>query len=109
MSDYDDDDGGSSSSSSSSSGLSSFRKSRAGKATAAAGRGLSEAGSDMISTARDQAASSIHAVQYHRGGKVRKTGIARLKKGERVIPKGKVKKVDRMMKKRGMRKTGGRR
>jgi hypothetical protein len=35
---------------------------------------------------------------YHRGGKVRKTGLARLKKGERVLTKGQQK---RLMKRRG--------
>lgn len=87
---------------------SSWRKSSTAKSLRSGGGGLSQAGQSMISDSRDQAASSIHPVQYHRGGKVRKTGPARLKKGERVIPVSKVKKVDRMMKKRGMRKTGGR-
>jgi hypothetical protein len=86
----------------------SWRDSKAAKGMRKGGRGVAAAGQDMIASARDDAAASIHPVQYHRGGKVRKTGVARLKKGERVIPVSKVKKVDRMMKKRGMRKTGGR-
>jgi len=66
------------------------------------GRDLSESGNRMMSDARDEAASKIGPVQYHRGGKVRKTGNARLKKGERVIPAGKRKKVERLMKRSGM-------
>jgi hypothetical protein len=40
-----------------------------------------------------------------RGGKVRKTAETKVHKGERVIPASKVKRVDRMMKRKGMRKT----
>lgn len=35
------------------------------------------------------------APSYHRGGKVRKTGLARLKKGERVLTKGQQKRLMR--------------
>ena len=42
---------------------------------------------------------TISPVKYHRGGKVRKTENARVKKGERVIPKSRVKQVERLMKK----------
>ena len=49
------------------------------------------------------ASSSISPVTYHRGGKVRKGGKARLLKGERVIPKGKVKRVEKMMRRAKMR------
>ncbi len=38
---------------------------------------------------------------YKKGGMVRRTGLARVHKGERVIPKSKVAKVSKMMKKRG--------
>lgn len=39
---------------------------------------------------------------YKKGGKVRRTGLARVHKGERVIPKAKVKRVEKLMKmKRG--------
>jgi len=46
---------------------------------------------------------SIQPVKYHRGGKVRKTGPAVLKRGERVIPAGKRKKVERLMKRNKMK------
>lgn len=35
---------------------------------------------------------------YKKGGKVRRTGLARVHKGERVIPKSKVKRVEKLMK-----------
>lgn len=38
---------------------------------------------------------------YKKGGLIKKTGPANLHKGERVIPKAKVAKVDKLMKKRG--------
>ena len=34
---------------------------------------------------------------YHKGGRVRKTGLARLKKGERVLTKGQQKKLKKRM------------
>lgn len=43
--------------------------------------------------------------QFKRGGKVRKTGRAILHAGERVIPAGKVRRVERLMKRAKMRKT----
>jgi hypothetical protein len=52
---------------------------------------------------RSEASSSIHAVQYRKGGKVRKTGPAIVHRGERVIPAGKVKRVEKMMKRSKMR------
>lgn len=73
------------------------------------GRSMSQSGQGMIDSARDEAASSIRPVQYKRGGKVRKTGPAIVHKGERVIPAGKRKKVERMMKRSGMRMRSGRR
>lgn len=50
--------------------------------------------------------SSIRPVQYRKGGKVRKTGLARLHKNERVIPAGKRKKVERLMKRNKIRMKG---
>lgn len=38
---------------------------------------------------------------YKKGGKIRKTGIAFVHKGERMIPKAKVKSVEKAMRKRG--------
>lgn len=69
----------------------------------AGGRSLSDSGQKMISDSRDEAASNVRPVQYKRGGKVRKTGRAIVHKGERVIPAGKRKKVERLMKRSGMR------
>jgi SLT domain-containing protein len=74
-----------------------------------AGSSLSRSGDQMIDDSGRAAASSVHAVQYKRGGKVRKTGMAKVHKGERVIPAGKRKKVERLMKRSGMRmKASGR-
>lgn len=73
------------------------------------GRSMSQSGQGMVDSARGQAASSIRPVQYKRGGKVRKTGPAILHKNERVITAGQRKKVDRMMKRSGMRMRSGRR
>lgn len=96
-----DDDGSNSDSTSGSS--STWKNSRGGKALSAAGRSLSDTGRDMMSNAAEQAARGTGPVSYHRGGKVRKGGEARLLKGERVISRGKVKKVERLMKKSNMR------
>lgn len=43
------------------------------------------------------------------GGKVRKTGPVNVHEGERVVPKSKVRKVERMMRKGKMRMTNKRR
>ncbi len=52
---------------------------------------------------------SIQPVRFKRGGKVRKTGPAVLHRGERVVPRGKVKRVDKVMKRHKMRmKASGR-
>lgn len=86
----------------SSSSGSSWKDSRAASGTRAAGRGLADAGSRMMS---EGSSRGFTPVQYKRGGKVRKTGPAIVHAGERVIPRSKVKRVDRMMKRKGMRKT----
>lgn len=69
--------------------------------------GLKSAGKSLLRSGQqelDHAANErITPVQYKRGGKVRKTGIAKLHKNERVIPKGKVKRVEKMMRKEKMR------
>ena len=77
--------------------------------------GLKSAGRSMQSWGQDEmrsvADSRISPVSYHRGGKVRKGGKARLLKGERIIPKGKTKRVEKMMRKAKMRmksRKGGR-
>ncbi len=46
---------------------------------------------------------------WETGGKIRKTGPANLHAGERVIPRSKVKKVERLMRKSKMRMTNKRR
>ena len=76
-----------------------------------AGAAMQKSGNDQISAARDQAAanSNRQTPMYHKGGKVRKTGTARLLKGEYVIPRGKVKRVRKLMKTRGMKSTRTRR
>lgn len=73
------------------------------RAAGAAGRSLSSSGQSMMAASRDEAASRSGPVSYKRGGKVRKTGTANLHSGERVIPKGKVKRVEKMMRKSKMR------
>jgi hypothetical protein len=91
----------SSSGSSGSSGKSTSRMKGARSAAGAAGKSLAESGSSMM----QGAASSGYQrpVPYKRGGKVRRTGKAILHKGERVIPRGKRRKVERLMKREGMR------
>jgi len=71
-----------------------------------AGRSLSSSGSEMMSEARSE---GIRPVQYRTGGKVRRTGPAILHRDERVIPASKRGKVERMMKRSGMRLTNKKR
>jgi len=104
----DDNGNGSSSSSGSSSKKSSGRK----DALKAFGRSLSQQSQAMMESAREQASRgaqsenerskdqadrelerAANAPSYHRGGTVRKTGLARLEKGERVIPRSRAKKT----------------
>jgi hypothetical protein len=85
------------------SSVSSSSDSRTKKAVSAAGRSLSASGQSMISSSRDEAASNVRPVQYARGGKVRKTGPAVVHRGERVIPKSKVKRVEKLMRKNKVR------
>ena len=67
----------------------------------------------LMGYGRDQQAKAadtrITPVQYHRGGKVRKTGPAILKRGERVIPASKRKAVERSMKREGVSLTNKKR
>lgn len=88
MDDWGGDDSGGSSSSSSSSGSRSsggWKKSRAANGLRAAGQSLSASGNQMMSDSRDEAASKIGAVQYRKGGKVRKS-----KRSEKVMRKSKM-------------------
>jgi hypothetical protein len=80
-----------------------WRDSKTAGALSAAGSSLSSSGSQMTDDARYEEASRIGPVAYKRGGKVRKTGPAIVHRGERVIPKKKVKRVEKMMRKAKMR------
>ena len=77
-----------------------WKKSKTAGGLRAAGASLSQSGQDMMDRA---SSSSITPVAYKRGGKVRKTGGAVVHKGERVIPAGKVKRVEKLMRKAKMR------
>jgi hypothetical protein len=69
----------------------------AGKTIAAGGRSLAEAAGKY--------AENVHPVEYRKGGKVRKTGRIKIRADERVIPAKKRKKVERLMKRAGMKLT----
>jgi hypothetical protein len=69
----------------------------------AAGRTMTSEGDSLMSGSRSEAASHIGPVSYKRGGRVKKTGLARLHKNELVVPAKKRKKVQRMMKRKGKR------
>lgn len=87
--------------SSKSGGQSQWRSSKSAGALRSAGSSLSASGQQMISDSRDDA--HVGPVQYRKGGKVRKTGPAIVHRGERIIPKSKVKRVEKMMKRKKMR------
>lgn len=76
----------------------------AGKSIAAAGRSFTESAGKY--------ADHIHPVdmnEYRHGGKVRKTGISKVHKNERIIPRSKVKRVEKLMKRNKVRmKSRGR-
>jgi SLT domain-containing protein len=74
-----------------------WKDSKGAAASRAAGSALSSAGSGMMSDSAREAASNVHAVSYKRGGKVKRTGLARLHKGEVVVPRGKVKRMKKAM------------
>lgn len=88
-------------SSSSSSDDSRWKSSKSAGAARTGGGGLAGVGQRMMSTAADDASRNIHAVSYKKGGRVKKTGLARLHRGELVIPRNKVKRVKKAMRKRG--------
>ena len=101
----DDDDSSGWASSTSTTGPSSSSSDRSKKlrsATREAGQGLQAYGAAEA----DRASSDrITPVSYHKGGRVKKTGPAVLKRGERVIPASKRKKAERLMKRSGMSLT----
>ena len=70
-------------------------------------KGMRSAGASMVKSGQEElsraASERITPVSMKRGGKVRKTGLKNLHKNERVIPKGKVKRVEKMMRKAKMR------
>ena len=104
MGDWDDSDSGSSSSSSSSDS-SSRKKSSWRDYASAAGSSLRSYGHDESDRA-SSISSSIRPVSYKKGGTVRKTGLARLHKGEVVVPRNKVKRVKKAMRKAGRKGSG---
>lgn len=104
MGDWDDSDSGSSSSSSSSDS-SSRKKSNWRDYASTAGSALRSYGSDESDRA-SSIAQSIRPVSYKNGGRVKKTGLARLHRGELVIPRGKVKRVKKALRKAGRKSSG---
>lgn len=76
------------------------KKGRLSKGMGAAGKGLQETGRDMMDNA--QQSGGQRPVAYKRGGKIRRTGTILAHKGERMIPQGKRRKVERLMKREGM-------
>lgn len=82
--------------------------SRYKKAMSSAGKAMADYGHIEAENA-GRMGSSVGNVQYHKGGKVRKTGRAIVKRDERVIPAGKRKKVERLMKHNGMSLTNKKR
>ena len=85
------------------------KDSRWKSAAKAGGRSLSESGQSAMMDARSEAASRIGPVSYKKGGRVKRTGLARVHRGERVIPRCKVKRVEKMMRKSKMRMKSSRR
>jgi hypothetical protein len=83
-----------------------FKDTRLGKGLAAGGKSLSQSGQDMISGARDQAAANanrqttVPLPSYRKGGRVKKTGPAKLHRGEVVVPKKKAREAKKLLKKR---------
>lgn len=82
-----------------------WKSSKSAGAARTGGSGLAAEGQRLMSGAADEAARNVHPVQYKRGGKVRRTGRAVVHKGERVIPRSKVKRVEKMMRGKKMRMT----
>ena len=79
------------------------------KKPAASSGAIVEQFGEAASRNADRMGGSVGKVEYHRGGKVRKTGPAIVKRGESVIPAGKRKKVERLMKRKGMKLTNKKR
>jgi len=75
-----------------------WKDSKAAGALRGAGAGLS-AGSSALRSQAEEDDSRIGPViyGYEKGGRVKRTGLARLHKGEYVVPRGKVKRVKKAM------------
>ena len=85
-----------------------WKDTRTAKGLGAAGSSLSQSGKDESDRAASDRVSPT-AYGFKRGGKVRKTGPAVVHRGERVIPRGKVKRVEKLMRKNKIRmKASGR-
>lgn len=72
-----------------------------------AGKTIATGGASKMESAKGHA-ENVRPVKYHRGGKVRKTGPAVLKRNERVIPASKRKKAEKVLRKAGMSLTNNR-
>lgn len=81
----------------------SMSKMASGVVGAAGGSGTSIPTSQSSIVANSPISSSSIA-SYKRGGKVRKTGLARLHKGERVLTKKQTRRYDKQRRKRGAHK-----
>jgi hypothetical protein len=77
------------------------KPSRWKSAAKAAGSELSSYGTEMMNESRSDSASRIGPVSYKKGGRVKKTGLARLHKGEVVVPRNKVRKYKKAMRRNG--------
>jgi hypothetical protein len=97
MQGYDSYDSGSSSSDSSSR----WKDSKGASAARSGGSGLAAAGQRMMSDSAEESARNIHPVSYKKGGRVKRTGLARLHKDEYVVPRNKVKRMKKAMRRRG--------
>ena len=85
-----------------------WKDTRTAKGLGAAGSSLSQSGKDESDRASQDRVSPT-PYGFKRGGKVRKTGPAVVHRGERVIPRGKVKRVEKLMRKNKIRmKASGR-
>jgi hypothetical protein len=69
----------------SSSDSTSWKGSKMASGLRAAGKSMQQSGQSQIEAARDQAARGA-VPSYKKGGRVKKTGLARVHKGEQVIP-----------------------
>ena len=73
----------------------------------AGGESLAKSGQAMMASARADAAANANRPSsipgYRKGGTVRKTGLAKVHRGELVIPKNKARKVKKLLKRKSGR------